>query len=1170
MFEFHVAREARDRYRFDHSLFAFNGNVIFADFQAARVFAQRMNAARDLLRHPEQAVRASDINAMGLIDEVLHAMVAHYRQEVNPDLNQQALTWLGQQLGANSTAQTLRLFAELFPPAAVYRGDIDLDTYLAGETAGLHHFEITLEETLMLWLANENPAFTPFLELFADDDLEQHTPYEQIIAHLTAFFQGQPGGAEESDSLFDLLRGPTLAAPDSLAGQLEFISNRWGHLLGNKLLEVLRGLDFIAEETKPVFAGPGPVQISRFDDLAAEPEQYSADLDWMPRLVLLARNAYVWLDQLSKQYGRPIATLDQVPDAELDLLAARGITGLWLIGLWERSTASQRIKQMMGNPEAVASAYSLYDYQIAHDLGGPEAMADLRARAGQRGIRMASDMVPNHMAIDSRWVIQHPDWFLSLPQPPYPNYTFSGPDLSQDARVGIFLEDHYYDRSDAAVVFKRVDRWTGDERYIYHGNDGTTMPWNDTAQLNYLRAEVREAVIQTILHVARQFPIIRFDAAMTLAKKHVQRLWFPEPGTGGAIASRAEHGLSKEAFDAAMPTEFWRDVVDRVAVEAPDTLLLAEAFWLLEGYFVRTLGMHRVYNSAFMHMLRDEDNDKYRHQLKSTLEFDPEILKRYVNFMSNPDEATAAEQFGKGDKYFGVATVLATVPGLPMLGHGQFEGFSEKYGMEYRRAYYDETPDGWLIDRHMREITPLFKRRYLFAEVANFLLYDFVTADGGVDENVLAYSNRAGQERSLVLYHNKFADTRGWVRQSAPFIDKSAAGEEKPLIRRTLAEGLGLPHDPTAYLLFRDLITGLEYIRNCAELHEQGLYIELGAYQRHVFLDLRVLPDDADGSLAQVMRYLAGQGVPSVALAVKEIDLQPLHAAFRRLFQGERLQALAAADAPPLLLDEIEAALTAFLAAARGHLAGAEQDAEAILLRRVQALAAAPPAAAEDAALLQTARSRFQALRLLPDLAAQHPWPRSRAYKAAAAEAAALCQDRTLWATLAAWITLQPLAAVAPPDESAEDGQRACAYFDEWLLARPVQAAFQAFGLTPAQAERGLALLRRLLSLEGLPDAPAARARSLFADAETQQFLGVNRFDEVLWYNAEAFTDLINLLALRDMLAQIAAAPAAPADPRALPKAITACHAALLALRQAHAAAGYQMEALFEGMRRGA
>src|SRR5207249_224195 len=141
---------------------------------------------------------------------------------------------------------------------------------------------------------------------------------------------------------------------------------------------------------------------------------------------------------------------------------------------------------------------------------------------------------------------------------------------------------------------------------------------------------------------ARRFPVIRFDAAMVLAKKHIERLWYPEPGGGGGIPSRAEHGsLPRREFDRRMPDEFWREVVDRVAAEAPDTLLLAEAFWLLEGYFVRTLGMHRVYNSAFMHMLRDERNAEYHLVMRNTLEFDPEVLKRFVNFMSNPDADTA-------------------------------------------------------------------------------------------------------------------------------------------------------------------------------------------------------------------------------------------------------------------------------------------------------------------------------------------------------------------------------------------------------------------------------------------------------------------------------------------------------------------------------------------------
>jgi len=73
--EFHISRQARDRYQFDQGLFSLNGNVIFADFYAARLFAQKMNQSRDLIRFPEQAVKAGQINAMGLIDEILHYVV---------------------------------------------------------------------------------------------------------------------------------------------------------------------------------------------------------------------------------------------------------------------------------------------------------------------------------------------------------------------------------------------------------------------------------------------------------------------------------------------------------------------------------------------------------------------------------------------------------------------------------------------------------------------------------------------------------------------------------------------------------------------------------------------------------------------------------------------------------------------------------------------------------------------------------------------------------------------------------------------------------------------------------------------------------------------------------------------------------------------------------------
>ena len=134
----------------------------------------------------------------------------------------------------------------------------------------------------------------------------------------------------------------------------------------------------------------------------------------MPELVLVAKNTHVWLDQLSRKYGRRRQTLADIPDEELDDLASRGLTGLWLIGIWERSPASRRLKQRMGQPDAAASAYSIYDYEVAADLGGDKAVADLQTRALRRGIRLSADMVPNHMGIDSKWVIEHPERFLSL------------------------------------------------------------------------------------------------------------------------------------------------------------------------------------------------------------------------------------------------------------------------------------------------------------------------------------------------------------------------------------------------------------------------------------------------------------------------------------------------------------------------------------------------------------------------------------------------------------------------------------------------------------------------------------------------------------------------------------------------------------------------------------
>jgi glycosidase len=1110
MMEFHIARDARERYQFAESLFSYAGNVVFSNMAACREFAQRMNLVRDAERHPERAVHAGALYAMGLIDEASHVLIARYREQFDPEVMTAALGWFSAQVGAEALDTMLLTFVEQFPGISVMRGLETPRQWLAGSTDGTPHRAAALEELMLLWTANRNEAFKPFEELFEDKTLAEKTVYRQVTQQLPDYFATRPLiplPGSKPVNLLDLLRAPAVGSPRSLSEQIALIRKLWKPLLGESLDRfLLLAGEILHEEELAIWMQFNPPaaqarataeasakrrwetgqqqwpsivshsEVPQFGDSAHEYEKFSADTAWMPNTVLIAKSTYVWLAQLSKRYGRAITRLDEIPDEELATLARRGLNSLWLIGVWERSRASKTIKQLCGNHDAVASAYSLFDYAIAEDLGGEAAYINLRDRAYRHGVRLASDMVPNHMGIDSPWVVEHPDWFISRQDAPYPAYSFNGPDLSPDGRVEIKIEDHYFEQSDAAVVFRRRDQASGETRYIYHGNDGTSFPWNDTAQLDYLNPAVREQVIQTILHVARLFPVIRFDAAMTLAKRHFHRLWFPGPGSSGAIPSRAEYGMSQAEFDRAMPHEFWREVVDRVAAEVPGTLLLAEAFWLMEGYFVRTLGMHRVYNSAFMNMMRDEENAKYRSVIKNTLEFDPDIIKRYVNFMSNPDERTAIDQFGTGDKCFGVTALMATLPGLPMFGHGQIEGFTEKYGMEYQRPRYDETADHWMVERHEREIAPLLLRRSLFAESSNFLLYDFFTAGGSVDENVFAYSNRNGGERALVIYNNRYATAHGAIDYSAAYADKGAGH----LRQQRLREGLAVTGDSAFILAFRDSLTGLEYLRRAADVSERGLKLDLHAYQCHVFLDWRELRATAEQPWDRLCDQLNGSGVPNLDDALVNLELRPVHDALRRFLDPGVVRPLAgvaehprAVAAGPLVAGEGEKTeegrseffdlawqrCEAFLRVAQtAYASRIAQDKQGVGIAQPVKLASL-----KQESLAPVFRERFgerlQAAMRIPSIEALFPAPWTAAARRVLPSPSPQFTATAIWGPVLAWCMLELLAESVGSESVASESVASESVASESVASESVSSMEgEGEGDGPRQAASDLAL----------------------------------------------------------------------------------------------------------------
>lgn len=592
---------------------------------------------------------------------------------------------------------------------------------------------------------------------------------------------------------------------------------------------------------------------------------YTPDAAWMKNLVVVAKNVPLWLAQLSAEYDREIRRLDEIPEAELAFLKSCGVNGIWLVGLWQRSAASAQIKRRAGDAAAESSAYAVFSYTVDEAYGGEAALDAFRRTAQNLQLRLGCDMVPNHTGIDSMWLRAHPDWFIQTAVKPFPAYEFSGENLSAAPGSTTQVEDGYYTKSDAAVVFRHES--AGQVRYIYHGNDGTGLPWNDTAQLNHLLPEVRAALIETALRLAAQFDFIRFDAAMTLLREHYRRLWFPVGS--GPIAGRSNHGVGAEDFDRQMP-EFWSELIEAFRERSPGTLLIAEAFWLTENYFIRSIGMHRVYNSAFMHFIAEEKNSEFAAFMRDHLRV-PETLNRFVNYLSTPDEKPAADVFRDENKYFSAMKLIATLPGMPLLAPGQLEGFGEKYAMDQLKPKLNEKKRAEFIARHVREIAPLLALRSEFADAHNLR---WLSVEGAADR-VIAYET--GATRKFRIFFNNAP-----VATDFPF-----AGERFSLAAYEchITEGIGIaplsPQAPTEASAMEKKSAS----PSLAQRHA-GVTVPVSALRSHQscgigeFSDLKILADwcAATGQNCIALLPVSDTGSnPSPYSAVSAFALHPVY-----------------------------------------------------------------------------------------------------------------------------------------------------------------------------------------------------------------------------------------------------------------------------------------------------
>jgi len=437
-------------------------------------------------------------------------------------------------------------------------------------------------------------------------------------------------------------------------------------------------------------------------------------------------NTRVWLTEFSRQLGRS-ATLDDIPDAELDRLAGKGFDWIWFLSVWQTGAAAQQVSRT--NPEwrrefretlpdlrdedIPGSGFAITGYTVHEALGGDPALARLRDRLKKRGLKLMLDFVPNHMGLGHPWIEDHPEHFIK----------------------GTELE-----LSRAPQNYTWVKRKRGD-LLLAHGRDPYFPGWPDTLQLNYANPATQEAMIGELVKIAGQCDGVRCDMAMLVLPDVFERTW----------GQRAPL--------------FWPKATKRVRERVPGFTFMAEVYWDLE-WTMQQQGFDYAYDKRLYDRLRDGRSRPVREHFLAGLDYQNKLAR----FLENHDEPRAAATFAPG-VHEAAAVITFLSPGLRFFHQGQFEGRKKRISPHLCRAP-NESADPALSQFYERLLTIV---RQPVVRDGQWQLLECAPAwDGNwTNDCFVAFAWQGpGEERLLVAVN--YAPNQSQSRLRLPFRDLAA------------------------------------------------------------------------------------------------------------------------------------------------------------------------------------------------------------------------------------------------------------------------------------------------------------------------------------------------------------------------------------------------------------